>query len=520
MYKRIGFFSVGKSSNLLYFFFSLFILYFFTSTAHSAPDTRGVRITVRDEGAAKTLALYDKITAVIIGIDRYQNLKAEYQLKFAVRDAKGVEQVLRERYPVSKIITLYNEEATRDNIMKVLQGDLATAGSDEAIFIYFAGHGITRSPQQQKKLGYLIPNDGSLEINEMHKNISMQQISSDISPLIPAKHVLFIMDSCFGGLLLSTRGAGMEPSHKLSYLEEITREPVRQIITAGGENEEVLDGGLYGHSVFTGRLIESLKNNKDFITEQELGLELEKKVYGDAMSRGYKQRPQAGKIYGTGDFVFIPDFEKLKKESEGEVSTLEAEMRELERLKQEAGKRKEDAKIRELERERLLKESALKQARLREESAQREAEMRKKIEEESLKDTEKIKRQEKERGERLAYLKLQSEKMKQELGSIASALGITEAQAEVKRLNSMIAKLESDYRTELPKQLKSVKDYYEQKIKKAENQPPMDKMFETEPEYKERLREGKNRGILIRDRIISKRGIAYRTVKDRYVRTD
>ena len=520
MYKRIGFFSVGKSSNLLYFFFSLFILYFFTSTAHSAPDTRGVRITVRDEGAAKTLALYDKITAVIIGIDRYQNLKAEYQLKFAVRDAKGVEQVLRERYPVSKIITLYNEEATRDNIMKVLQGDLATAGSDEAIFIYFAGHGITRSPQQQKKLGYLIPNDGSLEINEMHKNISMQQISSDISPLIPAKHVLFIMDSCFGGLLLSTRGAGMEPSHKLSYLEEITREPVRQIITAGGENEEVLDGGLYGHSVFTGRLIESLKNNKDFITEQELGLELEKKVYGDAMSRGYKQRPQAGKIYGTGDFVFIPDFEKLKKESEGEVSTLEAEMRELERLKQEAGKRKEDAKIRELERERLLKESALKQARLREESAQREAEMRKRMEEESLKDVEEIKRQEKERGERLAYLKLQSEKMKQELGSIASALGITEAQAEVKRLNSMIAKLESDYQTELPKQLKPVKDYYEPKIEKAENQPPMDKMFETEPEYKERLREGKNRGILIRDRIISKRGIAYRTVKDRYVRTD
>src|SRR3989338_5732551 len=255
----------------------------------------------------------------------------------------------------------------------------------------------------------------------------------------------------------------MEPSHKLSYLEEITREPVRQIITAGGENEEVLDGGLYGHSVFTGRLIESLKNNKDFITAQELGLELEKKVYGDAMSRGHKQRPQAGKIYGTGDFVFIPDFEKLKKESEGEVSTLEAEMRELERL---------------------IKESALKQARLREESAQREAEMRKRMEEESLKDTEKIKRQEKERGERLAYLKLQSEKMKQELGSIASALGITEAQAEVKRLNSMIAKLESDYQTELPKQLKPVKDYYEPKIEKAENQPPMDKMFETEPEYK------------------------------------
>jgi hypothetical protein len=144
------------------------IFFFFVSIAHSAAETRGVRITIKEQGAAKTLALYDKITAVIIGIDRYQNLKAENQLKFAVRDAKGVEQVLRDRYPVGKIITLYDEQATRDNIMKVLQGDLATAGSDEAIFIYFAGHGITRSPQQ-KKLGYLIPNDGSLEINEMHK---------------------------------------------------------------------------------------------------------------------------------------------------------------------------------------------------------------------------------------------------------------------------------------------------------------------------------------------------------------
>ncbi|MBI3812867.1 MAG: hypothetical protein HY279_00140, partial [Nitrospinae bacterium] len=396
MYNRIGFCCSSRSLTPPFspsfkkrgvggvFFFSVLFLFCAVGTAHSAADTRGVRITVRDEGAAKTLALYDKITAVIIGIDRYQNLEAKHQLKFAVRDAKGVEQVL------------------------------------------------------------------------------------------------------------------------LAYLEEITREPVRQIITAGGENEEVLDGGLYGHSVFTGRLIELLKNNKDFITAQELGLELEKKVYGDAMSKGHKQRPQVGKIYGTGDFVFIPDFEKLKKESEGEVSTLEAEMREIERLKQEAGKRKEDAKIRELERERLLKESALKQARLREESAQREAEMRKKMEEESLKGAEEIKRQEKERGERLAYLKLQSEKMKQELGGIASALGITEVQAEVKRLNSMIAKLESDYRDETSKQLKPVRDYYEPKIKKAENQPPMDKMFETEAEYKERLEKGKREGASLKTELSQK----------------
>ena len=126
-------------------------------------------------------------------------------------------------------------------------------GPEDAVLIYFAGHGITRSTTQGD-LGYLIPHDGSLKMDEMYKNISMQQIQSDVSPLIPAKHVLFIADACFGGLLLSTRSTSLEPKHKAAYLREITREPVRQIITAGGKDQPVLDEGIGGHSVFTGRL--------------------------------------------------------------------------------------------------------------------------------------------------------------------------------------------------------------------------------------------------------------------------
>ena len=465
-------------------------------------NTRSLKLVVQENGGKSTsFTLYDKITAVIIGVDRYQTLPAKNYLKYAVSDAKGVEEVLRERYPISKIITLYNEQATRDNIMKVLQGDLSGVGPDDAVLVYYAGHGITRTTQQ-KKLGYFIPYDGSLEMTEMHKNISMQQISSDISPLVPAKHMLFVMDACFGGLLLSTRGIGVEPSHKTAYLEEITREQVRQIITAGGEGEEVLDeGGLYGHSVFTGRFIEALKNNKEFITAQELGMELEQKVYGDARAKGHKQRPQVGKIYGTGDFVFVPDVEKVSKQAEDEAGKIEAEIKALENLKIEAGRRQDEAKLREIERDRLVKEAELKQARLREEAARKDAELQKLREAEALRSAEGQKQQEKEKIERLAYLKQQSKKMKAELGSPSAALGLDQAQAEIKRLNGLIAKINGDFNGEMEKQRASIRGYYQGKIDKVEAQPSRDMMFETEADYNTRISQAKQEADILKSEL-------------------
>ena len=216
--------------------------------------------------------------------------------------------------------------------MKLLQGDLSRTGPEDAVLIYFAGHGITRSTAQGE-LGYLVPFDGSLRMDEMYKNISMQQVKSDVCPLIPAKHVLIVADACFGGLLLATRSTGIEPSHQTAYLREITREPVRQIITAGGKDQEVLDGGIAGHSVFTGRLIAALEGVHDFISARELGLTLQKQVYGDAAARGHTQKPLVGEIYGTGDFVFVPDAAKRSAQAEDQVKTIESELAELERLK-------------------------------------------------------------------------------------------------------------------------------------------------------------------------------------------
>ena len=150
-----------------------------TSNSPSSSGKRGVGIVISGkarQGKAEQMHLYDKMVAVIIGIDRYQDLPRSARLTGAVRDAKGMTRVLREHYAFSKIIELYNEQATREQIIKVLQGDLSNLGMDDGVLIYFAGHGITLPTAQGKDLGFLVPYDGSLDHDRMYKNISMQQV--------------------------------------------------------------------------------------------------------------------------------------------------------------------------------------------------------------------------------------------------------------------------------------------------------------------------------------------------------
>jgi len=138
-------------------------------------STRGISVVAKTtKGQSQKIQLYDYTAALIVGIDRYENLGASEQLTYAVKDAKGVEKVLRDGFQFDEIITLYNEQATRDKIMQALYG-FRSLSPDGGVFVYFAGHGITiPGTLSGKDLGYLVPYDGSLNASAMYKNISMQ----------------------------------------------------------------------------------------------------------------------------------------------------------------------------------------------------------------------------------------------------------------------------------------------------------------------------------------------------------
>jgi peptidoglycan/xylan/chitin deacetylase (PgdA/CDA1 family)/Flp pilus assembly protein TadD len=247
---------------------------------------------------------YRESWAVIVGINDYRNWP---KLRYAVNDANGVEEALVSRFGFQRdhIRKLLNGDATRQHIMEVL-GDEFTDGKkvqrDDRVFFFFAGHGATRTFEDGRQLGFIVPVDADAS-NYYSTAISMTSLR-EASDLIPAKHIYFVMDSCYSGLAL-TRGMGMFSKDK-SYLDEISRRSAREILTAGGADQQVADDGPGGHSVFTWALLEGLQGKADLdgngvITASELGAYVSPIVASFA-----KQTPTVGNLVGSegGEFMF------------------------------------------------------------------------------------------------------------------------------------------------------------------------------------------------------------------------
>lgn len=464
-----------------------------------AAETRGLQVVAKDKASGQQgiVKLYNKSYAVIIGIDAYKNLPHDRQLRYAVKDARGVEDLLRSRYSFDKIITLYNEEATRENILRVFMDDLPAEMSEEdSLLVFWAGHG-NQEKTRTGNIGYLIPHNGIPE--KLYTNISMNTLKEDISRKIPAKHVFYIMDACYGGLLTATRAVDKESRRDLAYLREITKEPVRQVLTAGGKGEEVLDGGRKGHSVFTGRLIQILEEGGDFITANEIQAIIREKVYNEALSRNHKQTPGFGTFYGNGDFVFIPKIEKKIEDSKAEIAKLEEELNRVNQMEETAKQARDERKRREAAEQRRAAEAKLKAEQLRQQQLKEEEAKLEKIREENARFAEEQRQKEleltktgREEAQRVARLKAEVERRKKAAATVSETDNIDAAVAEIKSLNRRIDEIQSAFQKELNDGRKRIAGRYDSEIagvkQTLRNMKPLAKdEFETDGEYRARV---------------------------------
>lgn len=190
---------------------------------------------------------------VVIGIDRYPHR----QLNNAVNDARAIADYLRaQKY--DQVITLYDQQATKQAIVAAMQNQLAPKlkKGDRAL-VFFAGHGFTET-LGGKDRGYFVPYDGG---GESASFISMDELMSFADYMGNARHLLFIMDSCYGGMLgAETRGSLVDP-HIPDYLSNVAERVTREVLTAGGKDQEV-DDGSNGHSVFVDAILEALVDGK------------------------------------------------------------------------------------------------------------------------------------------------------------------------------------------------------------------------------------------------------------------
>lgn len=171
----------------------------------------------------------------------------------------------------------------------------------DRVLVFFAGHGYTET-LGGKDRGYIVPYDGD---TQSAGYISMDELETLSDYMGDARHQVFVMDSCYGGLLAVTRASLVNPNIP-DYLNNVADRVARQVITAGGKNQQVLDGGPKGHSYFVDYLLEALADGKadtngdGYITFSELS------SYLGPRASNRQQTPMFGSLAGhqAGEYLF------------------------------------------------------------------------------------------------------------------------------------------------------------------------------------------------------------------------
>lgn len=243
---------------------------------------------------------YTRSRALVIGIDKYARTAP---LEYAVNDADEFRQTLVDSlgFAADDITYLANESATRQAILSAfLRFTREDVDADERLIVFYAGHGHTRTGSRGE-IGYLVPHDA--DMSDFSTFIRWDEFTRN-SELIRSKHILFIMDACYGGLAL-TRSIGPGGSR---FLKDMMLRYSRQVLTAGKANEVVADSGgpLPNHSVFTGHLLEGMRGNAatedGVITAAGLMAYVYNRVATDKNSN---QTPHYGHFDGDGDLILV-----------------------------------------------------------------------------------------------------------------------------------------------------------------------------------------------------------------------
>ncbi len=215
------------------------------------------------------------------GVNRYAN--EQFNLKYAVADATAFGEEVRaqqrklQKYERTEIIALLDTEVTRANLLlalKRLGGDttalpanapaalqrLQPAQPEDAVVLYFAGHGIAQGGHF-----YLIPHDlgyvgarAALDASGLQtilqRSVSDLDLESGVAA-IDAGQMLFVIDACNSGQALESEEQRRGPMNSKG-LAQLAYEKGMSILTAAQSYQAALETAQLGHGYLTFALIE------------------------------------------------------------------------------------------------------------------------------------------------------------------------------------------------------------------------------------------------------------------------
>ncbi len=272
----------------------LLFLFFLAFIQVGKGQNRGPQLVSNDTTTAKLN--YENKYALLIGIDDYQANSGFSSLRYAVNDVTALKRILTQKcgFRSQNVKVLLNKDATRRNIQNALEAfTKENIPENSQLLIFYAGHGTTTGKNSDRRRGFLVPIDGNEE--ELNAtSLAMDELRQQSDFLRP-KHVLFLVDACYGGLAQSRGGT---PASSNAFIRNIWRQRGREIITAGSADETVLEAADWQHSAFTKVLMDAIEkeeadtNNDGVLVTSELYGYIQQRVPYYAQQKGGKQTPQ------------------------------------------------------------------------------------------------------------------------------------------------------------------------------------------------------------------------------------
>jgi WD40 repeat protein len=244
-----------------------------------------------------------------VGINQYKNPKLS--LNYAKSDASSFSEVMNQKgnslFKNIELHTLYDQEASRTNILSKLEELSGKIHPEDVFIFYYAGHGSMVDNQF-----FFIPTESLrlYDISSLKAEAIEASVLQDKFKNIKALKQLIVMDACQSGgsvELLATRGATEEKA-----IAQLSRSAGIHIMASAGSEQFATEFTELGHGLFTYLLLKALQGEADGAPKDGKVTIYELKSYLDdqvpEMTQKLKGKPQYPYTFSRGqDFPVVID---------------------------------------------------------------------------------------------------------------------------------------------------------------------------------------------------------------------
>jgi len=246
-------------------------------------------------------ALYDRVFALCIGINDYL-FQGMAPLRWAEKDAKDLSALLETKFGF-ETETLVGSKATRSSILEAMERYSESLGPNDALIVFFAGHGQKVEGLDESRSGFLVPHDAQLSLDDVSDIEEWSQQAVDLRSIgnlfleSRARHVVLFADVCYSGFLGTRSGALSAADIDLAHGRS------RLVVTAGTEEQKVYEDDELQNGLFTEALLRQLTVDAP---QSAMDVYLSIRAGVHRSSRG-TMLPQYREVEITnGEFVFLP----------------------------------------------------------------------------------------------------------------------------------------------------------------------------------------------------------------------